>query len=59
MQIIGSYVGSLQEFHELMVLVRAGKVKPIQVTRHELSEADAVLASLHHGKVTGRAVLTA
>ena len=59
MHIIGSYVGSLQEFHELMALVRAGKVKPIQVTRHDLSEADAVLASLHHGKVTGRAVLTA
>lgn len=57
MRILGSYTGSLGELKELLVLVKAGKVKPIPVTRHPLSEASNVLASLHDGKVIGRAVL--
>lgn len=56
--IVGSYVGNLTELQELMELVRAGKVKPIPVTRYPLEEADRVLTSLMEGKVVGRAVLT-
>ncbi len=59
LSIIGSYTGSLDEMRELMQLVLAGKIKPIQVTKHPLADADRVLTSLREGKVTGRAVLTA
>ena len=44
---------------QLMQLVKDGKIKPIQVNKHALAEADSVLMSLREGKVTGRAVLTA
>jgi D-arabinose 1-dehydrogenase-like Zn-dependent alcohol dehydrogenase len=53
----GSYVGSLAEMGELMELVRAGKVAPIQITERPLEDATAALADLKAGKVNGRAVL--
>ena len=59
LSILGSYTGSLEEMRQLMQLVKEGKVKPIQVRKHALAEADSVLMSLRAGKVTGRAVLTA
>jgi D-arabinose 1-dehydrogenase-like Zn-dependent alcohol dehydrogenase len=54
----GSFVGSLDETKEMMELVRAGKVDPIPYTRRPLSEANAALDDLVHGKVTGRVILT-
>src|SRR5690606_14219205 len=57
--ILGSYVGNLTELKALMDLVKAGRVKPIPVTRYGLEQADEVLTALREGKVTGRAVLTA
>lgn len=57
MRILGSYTGSLGELTSLLELVKAGKINPIPVTRHPLSEASEVLTSLHDGKVIGRAVL--
>ncbi len=59
LQILGSYTGSLAEMHDLMKLVREGKVKPVPVHKHPLADADKVLTSLREGKVIGRAVLTA
>ena len=53
----GSYVGSLQDFSELMELVRAGKIDPIRITERPLSEVSAALADLKAGKVEGRQVL--
>lgn len=57
MRILGSYTGSLGELKALLELVKTGKVKPIPVTTHRLSEASNVLNALHDGKVIGRAVL--
>ncbi|WP_343212402.1 zinc-binding dehydrogenase [Advenella alkanexedens] len=57
--IIGSYVGNLQELRELIELVKTGRVEPIPIQRFGLDQADATLAALRNGKVTGRAVLTA
>jgi D-arabinose 1-dehydrogenase-like Zn-dependent alcohol dehydrogenase len=54
----GSFVGSLDETKEMMELVRAGKVDPIPYTKRPLSEANAALDDLVHGKVTGRVILT-
>ena len=55
----GSYVGSLAEARELMALVRAGRIRPIPVDERPLSEANAALADLRAGSVTGRVVLKA
>ena len=53
----GSYVGNLNELRELVGLVQAGKLKPVQVTRRKLEEANAALMDLKDGKVIGRVVL--
>jgi D-arabinose 1-dehydrogenase-like Zn-dependent alcohol dehydrogenase len=53
----GSYVGSLAEARELIALVRAGRIRPIPVDERPLSEANAALADLRAGGVTGRIVL--
>ncbi len=53
----GSYVGSLAEMHEMMELVRGGKVAPIPLELRPLSEATAALTDLRAGRVMGRVVL--
>lgn len=53
----GSYVGTLEELKELVALARRTKMKPIPVTTRPLSEANAALQDLHHGRVVGRTVL--
>ena len=53
----GSYVGTPQDMAELMELVRAGKIAPIDIHERPLSEAGAALADLKAGKIQGRQVL--
>jgi D-arabinose 1-dehydrogenase-like Zn-dependent alcohol dehydrogenase len=53
----GSYVGTPQDMAELMELVRAGKIAPIDIHERPLSEAGAALADLKAGQVQGRQVL--
>ncbi|MBL4820470.1 MAG: alcohol dehydrogenase catalytic domain-containing protein [Gammaproteobacteria bacterium] len=53
----GSYVGSLDDLGELMALVRAGKIAPIDILERPLAEATEALADLKAGKVRGRQVL--
>lgn len=53
----GSYVGTLKEFEDLMALVRAGKVPPIQIERRPLDQANQAMADLRGGRVLGRIVL--
>ena len=55
----GSYVGSLQEMGELMELVRAGKIAPIQIEERPLADVTKALSDLKAGKVQGRVVLRA
>lgn len=55
----GSYVGSLREMGELMALVRAGKIAPIDIEQRPLAEVTSALADLKSGKVSGRLVLRA
>lgn len=58
LSIIGSYVGSLAEAHELIALIRAGKIDaPLMETR-PLSGANGAISDLRQGKVLGRVVLT-
>lgn len=57
MSMIGSYVGSLEEMHELMELVKAGKVPPIPVEARPLEDVNSALDDLTAGHVLGRVVL--
>jgi D-arabinose 1-dehydrogenase-like Zn-dependent alcohol dehydrogenase len=53
----GSYVGNLEELHELMALVRNGKVQPMPYSTRPLEAANDVLEELKAGKIVGRVVL--
>jgi D-arabinose 1-dehydrogenase-like Zn-dependent alcohol dehydrogenase len=53
----GSYVGSLEEMGELMALVRAGKIAPIEIQERPMAEANQALLDLKAGRVRGRQVL--
>lgn len=53
----GSYVGTPEDMGELMELVRAGKVAPIEIHERPLAEANEALLDLKAGKVQGRQVL--
>ncbi len=57
--VIGSYVGSLAEMHELMAIARSGALPDLPVTTRPLEEVDDALADLKQGKVRGRVVLMA
>jgi len=59
LRILGSYVGTLDEMHELMALVKAGKVRPMPVTERPLGDAPQAIADLRAGKTVGRYVLKA
>ncbi len=54
----GSMTGSLPETHEMMALVRAGKVDPIPYSKRPFAAASQTLDDLREGKITGRVVLT-
>jgi len=54
----GSMVGSLDDTHEMMKLVREGKIDPVPVTKRPLSAANDTLNDLREGKIVGRVVLT-
>ena len=53
----GRYVGGLEDMAELMAMVRAGKIAPIQITERPLIEANQALIDLKAGNVRGRQVL--
>jgi NAD+-dependent secondary alcohol dehydrogenase Adh1 len=54
--IVGNLVGTYPELIELMALADQGKVH-LATQEYRLSEANAALHDLHHGRVRGRAVL--
>ncbi len=55
--LIGSYVGSLSEFQELLALARAGGIKPIPIETRPLDAAQQSLDDLRAGRIRGRVVL--
>ena len=55
--IMGSYMGSLPEFHELMDLAHSGALPAIPVAEFPLEQANDVLDRLERGEIIGRAVL--
>ena len=55
--VIGSYVGSLAEMHELMALARSGVLPDMPVTPQPLAQATQALDELRAGRVRGRVIL--
>ncbi len=55
--VTGSYVGSLQEMHELMAIARSGSLPSLPLTTQPLANATQVLADLKAGRIRGRTVL--
>jgi len=55
--IMGSYVGSLMEFAELMELAKAGKVPALPTQTAALEDAENTLNRLKKGEIVGRAIL--
>ena len=55
--ITGSMVGSLDQFTNMMALVRAGKVTPIPIETRPLDDAEKSLQDLRDGRLIGRVVL--
>lgn len=54
--ISGTYVGSLQELHEVVALAKSGKLKPIPIATCSMDQISDVLDRLKAGSVTGRIV---
>ena len=57
-KIMGSYVGSLNEMKDLMKLVSAGKIEPVEVESRNISEATKTLEEMKSGKLQGLVSLT-
>ncbi len=55
--IMGSYVGTLDDMAEMMVLARSGKVPKLPIAERPLADVGEVLASLKAGKIVGRTVV--
>ncbi|MFV0294512.1 MAG: alcohol dehydrogenase, partial [Hyphomicrobiaceae bacterium] len=56
-QVMGSYVGNLEDMRELMDLALSGKLPAMPIATRPLAEAGEVLARLADGKIVGRVVL--
>ena len=57
-KLMGSYVGSLGDMQELMELVVAGKIDPVDVETRDVSEANRTLKEMKEGKLLGLVALT-
>ena len=55
--ITGSYVGSLQEMHELMAIARSGTLPMLPVSTQPLAGANQALEDLKAGRIRGRTIL--
>ncbi|OUM03334.1 alcohol dehydrogenase [Variovorax sp. JS1663] len=53
----GSYVGTLSELKELVQLFKGKTVRAIPIVSRPLSEANAAMEDLLHGRVVGRTIL--
>ena len=57
MTLRGSYVGTLDEMHEMMALVKEGKVPAIPIETRPMAQVNQALDDLQAGRVLGRVVL--
>lgn len=56
LRVIGSYVGSLAEFRDLLELLRSRPVDPVPVKGRPISEINEIFQDIQQGNVAGRVV---
>jgi alcohol dehydrogenase len=56
--IMGSYMGSLNEFKELMAMATSRRLNLLPTVTYGLDQANDALGELEEGRIVGRAVLT-
>jgi D-arabinose 1-dehydrogenase-like Zn-dependent alcohol dehydrogenase len=54
LSIRGSYVGSLQEFRELLALLRRTDVKPVPIQTRPIDQINDIFEDIRQGRVPGR-----
>lgn len=57
LRIVGSYVGSLRELHELVALARSGALQPIPIETVPFGDVNLAMARLERRDLKGRLVL--
>jgi alcohol dehydrogenase/propanol-preferring alcohol dehydrogenase len=57
LSIEGSYVGSLQDMHELMGIARSGVLPDMPLIIESLESSSTVLENLRQGNIRGRCIL--
>jgi propanol-preferring alcohol dehydrogenase len=57
-RIMGSYMGSLNEFKELMAMATSRRLNLLPTVTYGLDQANDALGELEEGRIVGRAVLT-
>jgi D-arabinose 1-dehydrogenase-like Zn-dependent alcohol dehydrogenase len=55
---MGSYMGSLNEFKELMAMATSKRLNLLPTVTYGLDQANDALGELEEGRIVGRAVLT-
>ena len=55
--VIGSYVGSLAEMHELMAIARTGNLPGLPLNTQPMAQATQALDDLRAGRIRGRTIL--
>jgi D-arabinose 1-dehydrogenase-like Zn-dependent alcohol dehydrogenase len=54
LKLIGSYVGSLAEFRELMAILRTGKVRTVPIQTRPVAQINDIFDDIARGQVAGR-----
>jgi alcohol dehydrogenase, propanol-preferring len=57
LRIVGSYVGSLAEFHALMALLRSGRVRTVPLQTRPMHDLNTIFEDIAQGRVNGRVVV--
>jgi D-arabinose 1-dehydrogenase-like Zn-dependent alcohol dehydrogenase len=57
LSIEGSYVGSLQDMHDLMAIARSGVLPDMPLMIESLDKSSMVLENLRQGNIRGRCIL--
>lgn len=58
LRVIGSYVGSLAEFSELLEILGSKPIVSVPVQSRPISEINEIFQDIHHGRVAGRVIAT-
>lgn len=56
LKLMGSYIGSLDEFIELLALLGREQVRTVPLIARPMSQINEIFEDIRHGRVAGRVV---